>query len=78
VKRLTTLFKQLLTALEIILYIQLKREIGCHFLISDALPFFGMSFIIADLKVRVRVIKFDIVGLATGAFFAQKSSTIAL
>jgi hypothetical protein len=36
------------------LYIQLSREIGRHFLISVARPFFGISLIIAVLKLRVR------------------------
>ncbi len=54
VKRFTTDFKRLLTALESILYIQLSKDIGRHFLISEARPFFGINFIIAVLKLRVR------------------------
>jgi hypothetical protein len=55
VKRLITDFNRLLIARETILYIQLSNEMGRHFLMSAAFPFFGINFIIAVLKLGVKL-----------------------
>ncbi len=45
----------LFTALEITLYRHPKRKIGRHFFMSHASPFLGISFIIDELKLTVKV-----------------------
>jgi len=49
-KRFITCFNLLLMALDSILYVQERREIGLHLLISFAAPFLGISLMIADKK----------------------------
>jgi hypothetical protein len=54
VKRFMTDFNLLFTALEMTLYQQPNKEIGRHFFMSCASPFFGIIFIIELLKLAVR------------------------
>ncbi len=56
VKRFITVLSLLLTALEMILYIQLNKEIGLHFLISFAVPFLGINLMIDPLKLFVNLL----------------------
>ncbi len=54
-KRFIISFSLLFTALDMILYKHPKSEIGRHFFISLASPFFGISLIMEDRKLTVKV-----------------------